>query len=265
MDPVLASTMFQDWNHLPWAFVMVDCERRIVAANAAFCTLIDASQDSLTGVSLGELFRSPVETVSSGIQRVRVTTNGRVHWLQLHRHLFDGNDGTEYAAWLVSDITDLDNRRRDRASASAGRSSVEVDSDTGALRREAIIRELGAQVSRSRRYANPLSCLLVHMQAPPHLLDETRRATAKAISDHLRWVDRIGVLSPLEFLVVLPETSEQGVAAVRDKVESFARTGTLPECAQIDVQATVWTANDSTDGLLSKLRRRPPIAGADAA
>lgn len=85
-----------------------------------------------------------------------------------------------------------------------------VDELTGLPNRKALRQSLELHVSRSRRYANPLSVILVRLAGVP---DDARLApsvlaTARYLRDRLRWVDQIARWDDQSFLVVLPETGE---------------------------------------------------------
>ncbi len=89
-----------------------------------------------------------------------------------------------------------------------------ADEDTGMPNRRALFHNLESHVSRSRRYGNTLSILLLEIAN----LDEFARHDASAtavplliairnmLNDQLRWADTIGRLDEREFLLILPET-----------------------------------------------------------
>jgi len=84
-----------------------------------------------------------------------------------------------------------------------------TDPVTGLQNRRAIIQELDRQISRSRRYQNPLAVIRLSLDTEAD--EETRHSLLRTISqmlkDKLRWADEIGMLDDHTFLLVLPETS----------------------------------------------------------
>jgi diguanylate cyclase (GGDEF)-like protein len=87
-----------------------------------------------------------------------------------------------------------------------------TDAETNMPNRRALYQQLESQVSRSRRYENPLSILIMQFDnldefsarfgsATPLLL-----ALRNMLNDQLRWADTIGRLDSGEFLLILPET-----------------------------------------------------------
>lgn len=87
-----------------------------------------------------------------------------------------------------------------------------TDAETNMPNRRALFQQLESQVARSRRYANPLSILILHLDNQDEF--ETRYgsltplliALRNMLNDQLRWADTIGRLDSGEFLLILPET-----------------------------------------------------------
>jgi len=89
-----------------------------------------------------------------------------------------------------------------------------TDAETGMPNRRALSQNLESQVSRSRRYQNPLTILIMRMDNLPefmaqHGTDSAKPllvATRNVLNDQLRWADIIGRMDENEFLLILPET-----------------------------------------------------------
>lgn len=81
---------------------------------------------------------------------------------------------------------------------------------------------LDYEVSRSRRYDNPLSLLKLHIvlvDKPDNIADETIRQTIKdTLMDVLRWADMIGNTSQGSYLMVLPETPSSALEQLEKKI-----------------------------------------------
>ncbi|MGD2119171.1 MAG: diguanylate cyclase [Chromatiales bacterium] len=116
-----------------------------------------------------------------------------------------------------------------------------TDELTGLANERALSQNLAIQVTRSRRYHNPLSLALVDIKTDDqasHILDEQFDETIVAIShflrDRLRWADFIARCQPSRFVVVLPETGEeeakrlfQDIVNERDKIDLPAEQSSL--------------------------------------
>lgn len=83
-----------------------------------------------------------------------------------------------------------------------------IDPVTGLKNRRAILKELDRQISRSRRYENPLAVIRLTVETNGELEHqrESMRSISQTLKDKLRWADEVGMLEPGTFLVVLPET-----------------------------------------------------------
>ncbi len=139
-------------------------------------------------------------------------------------------------------VHDADTEQALRAEIARLREQVEAlkltDDLTGLPNRRAIGQALELQVSRSRRYGNPLGIVLVKVGVADEqveLVGDGADALVLGISrflrDRLRWVDQIGRWDETEFLLVLPETgrehAEQLVAKIRDELQALRLPGPL--------------------------------------
>jgi len=99
-----------------------------------------------------------------------------------------------------------------------------VDPLTGMPNYRAILSALEPQVSRSRRYGNVLSTIIVQLTNLSELqsiLGEAQTndliiACSHMLNDQVRWADMIGHIDAHEFLLILPETSEQDSHKLKD-------------------------------------------------
>lgn len=134
----------------------------------------------------------------------------------------------------------------------------------GMLPRAALKGRLEAEVSRSRRYANPLSCITVAIRAND--LAATGNALARVLKEQLRWVDVLGQWSEDTLLVVLPETTAEAATALRAKlVDAFAQAVAAGAIAPgaFAIGCAAWQRGDSAERIVTRARAsaRNPRAG----
>ncbi len=85
-----------------------------------------------------------------------------------------------------------------------------TDELTGLTNRRALKRALETQVTRSRRYHNPLSVMLIEValeDSTEEPGDEIILAVSRFLGESLRWVDMIARWDKQQFILVLPETA----------------------------------------------------------
>lgn len=107
-----------------------------------------------------------------------------------------------------------------------------TDKLTGLANERAFHRVLNAQVTRSRRYTNPLCLAVVEIDVEPDQEEITQDivlAVSRYLRDRLRWVDLIARWSDDRFMLILPETSVEDATKILNKIKNEFATATLPE------------------------------------
>ena len=120
----------------------------------------------------------------------------------------------------------------------------------GVLSREAALLRLDAEISRSRRYANPLSCLVAQVD------DDTGAYTGleRMLREQLRWVDVLARWSEHELLVLLPETHARAATALCRKLANQARSQTSP--IVVLWGASTWRRGDDANRFVARASAR---------
>ena len=147
---------------------------------------------------------------------------------------------------------------------------------TGLPNRRALIDLLEAQISRSRRYHNPLAVIRLELQGletSPERRAVVLVAVAHLLNDQLRWSDIRGYWNEATFLLVLPETSASSATQLAHKlITRLASTvrddrgETLAIYARAAV--TAWTTGDDLQRMMTRVntlieqasQKKPPIA-----
>jgi GGDEF domain-containing protein len=119
------------------------------------------------------------------------------------------------------------------------------------------------EVSRSRRYDNPLTMLKVKLivfgeSLPADLNHEINLMVSEVLKDELRWADMIGHSETGEFLLVLPETSKEATDALKQKIKQAVAgrmTHNFPEKEyELVFGEAHWQKGDSSAMLLDRAR-----------
>lgn len=121
---------------------------------------------------------------------------------------------------------------------------------------------LDYEVSRSRRYQNPLSLMKCHLlinENPQEINEDEIQACVKnTLMDELRWADMIGNTQQGSYLMVLPETPKESTQALQEKLQEAisAELKNLSNNIVITLVFSVahWEKNDDSSSLLKKAR-----------
>lgn len=122
---------------------------------------------------------------------------------------------------------------------------------TGLLTHRAMMLVLEPQVSRSRRYNNPLSVAILSIDYDnAEMSADHQRRAGRMLKDLLRWADLIGHDTKGNFLLVLPETSGKDAAMLAEKVTS--QISDIPGISNATVGLSEWEKGDSAISLINR-------------
>jgi GGDEF domain-containing protein len=213
LSPALAASVLRD---LPVGIAILDDAAEVVWTNPALAFYLGKAEDELPEV-VAALHDAKLETGSVGRLDQVEGQDGRLRKLLYSISALD--DGQR-----VLSLVDISAAKRGKfATLRRGLLNVatRVDPGTGALARDSIFQELVAQVSRSRRYDNPLTVILMRvLDAANSQVEDpvASRAIAQALKQRLRWVDSVGVWDDGQFLLLLPETTADAAAALATEI-----------------------------------------------
>jgi len=201
---------------------LIDETGAVAWANAAFITRIGSSRDACCGKTLSEL--DPSGKATEGIilkPMAPIGIDAQLARLPAHDNRLD-------------------------------------TSQIGLLSRATALQRMDLEISRSRRYGNPLSCMLVAL--PADTTTEQLTALARFLREQLRWVDVTARWDDATLLVLLPETSAAAVGELGRKLEDQARLQ-LPD-GRFEWTAGTWARGDDALGLVVRARRGEAAAEA---
>ncbi|MGE0386648.1 MAG: GGDEF domain-containing protein [Gammaproteobacteria bacterium] len=259
---------------LPMGVLALDAQGRVCWANDTAAELFGVEPGMLIGHALGGLPAKRRLRLSKTTEKIRVTPrSGQTRWVECIMQRI--NAGPVVAVACLTDVTAYEERQQALMSGIASRTADRVNHATGLLTREALQRELLAQVSRSRRYRNPLSVVMLKL-APTRPggdrvtpLDRHRlsRIVARMMRERLRWVDVVGQPAPDEFLLILPETSLDAARQVVRKLKGQLKTldqndPLLLEGRAVMIDAVEWQGGEDAHALLERLARLVGAPGA---
>jgi diguanylate cyclase (GGDEF)-like protein len=142
---------------------------------------------------------------------------------------------------------------------------AELDELTGAFNRRCIMRMLEEEIARSHRVGSPCSIALIDLDHFKRINDayghptgdEVLRTFAITTFANIRTIDRFGRYGGEEFLLVLPDTSEESGARMLDRLRAIIAEldwGAFSHGMRVTISAGVATlrANETSDNFLAR-------------
>jgi diguanylate cyclase (GGDEF)-like protein len=194
-----------------------------------------------------------------GLYFVAADGNRPERWLQCRDQAVDRG-----AAKYFVDVTEL---RRVQALqeriAGQLQELATIDPSTGLFTARALMQNLEPLVSRSRRYSNPLSVLVMSVtgtSAGP-VTSQVLLAVGCMLKDQMRWADIISRTGNSEFVMVLPETSGEQTQKLVDKIKTNLANLDVAEqgakALSVDARFGVasWQKGDDAQQLLQRAQK----------
>ena len=251
----------------PFGVVLSRQNGNVVWANSAAGEFLGVAPGALVGAPLDRFLPGRALAVGSDIFRHRVTdADGRSRWLQRSVSTVEVASGEPLRLDVLVDLGELDQRGQMRDAVVVGRQDSRLDAETGVLNRLSVLQILSSEISRARRYGNPLSMVLVRFSDCRRLASaevthaSSRQAVAHCVNEALRWVDSVGALDRGELLVVLPETDASAADAVSRKLGDLCAELALPEpgvALRYSIAGMAWSGELNVDKTLTQLRAEP--------
>ncbi|RMG34419.1 MAG: diguanylate cyclase [Gammaproteobacteria bacterium] len=251
MPQTHALSPIQEHHDIPASGVaLIDARGRIEWANDSFAERLGEPAESLPGVSLDDLAQ-------------------QLDWLDADapvavgaRHLLPERiPAGDKTLLVLHDVSELQRLREENAALRL------TDDLTGLPNRRAITQALEQQISRSRRYGNPLAVVLVQLGVAEQQIellgdsaDQLALGIARFLRDRLRWVDQIGRWDDDLFLLVLPETTREDADQLTSKIHRELEALRLPApletlSPQLHFGIATWAKGDDLRTLLRTASR----------
>jgi len=229
LHPELARSIV---NGLPIGVAVIDPNGRVVWGNAVLSDLLETAIADIIGCSANSLqLPLPKPDQTSGEQAFQV--NERASLLSISRSLDGSNPGGQ--TLLVIDRENAIDWFFDALATG----SFDGSAASRFLSRNALSGRLQIEISCSRRYGNPLSCLVIHLEFSDLVSAEQHQTVndqiAAILIEQLRWVDLLGQWSPNSLVVVLPETVENAALCLSAKVAEALRATVGPQAPHIGI------------------------------
>lgn len=214
-------------NTAPVGVLVLNAERQVAWANDTCHAFLGMAAGSLRDKNFTQMAATVFQRVvgQEGIYFVAANADRPERWLQCRDQPLDQGSEVKY----FSDVTEL---RRVQAQqeriAQQLQELATMDPNTGLFTARALMQNLDPLVSRSRRYSNPLSVVVMSVSGLADYNAQPKGPNAQQVllavgymlKDQLRWADIISRTPDDEFIMVLPETTREQAEKLVDKIRT---------------------------------------------
>lgn len=245
----------------PMGLAISDSKQNITWVNETFQNYLGITDEEINGHSINDLpeVLQPLFTTASAVHIPKNAIRDD-QWFMCNQKKL--NDNTIH---YITDVGPLHLLMKEREYLKDElREALSVDEVTGMPNKVALFQSLEPQISRSRRYNNQLSIIIMRVN---HLdkLDAIETANlllpiSQMLNDQVRWADIVGKLNDSDFLLVLPETDEQGCKNIcinlEERLEDLPIQDELPDSFNIAASFgySEWAKGDDLTLLMKKAR-----------
>lgn len=247
----------------PMGMAISDNDKNITWVNQSFQNYLGISSDEINGHSIDELpeILKPLFTSSAAVH-IPANTIRDDQWFMCSQQALEGKNDTVHYITDVGPLHLLMQEREDLKEEL--KESLAVDEVTGMPNKVALFQSLEPQISRSRRYNNLLSIMIMRVNDFDHL-DNTQAASlllpiSQMLNDQVRWADIVGKLNESDFLFVLPETGNDACVKLSDNLEERLQQLEIPKDLPDNFKITAsfgyceWEKGDDLSLLMQKAR-----------
>lgn len=264
MQPMNLNQATQALDFVPVGVLLLNQERQIIWANAASQVFLGLPAAELAVKNFSQITASVLQRVvgQEGVFYVAAAGERAERWLQCRDQPVEQGE-VKY----LTDVTELRRLQgqQDRI-AHQLQELATLDPGTGLFTPRALMQNLEPLVSRSRRYNNPLSVVVMSVAGladfnnRPHgpNAQQVLLAVGHLLKDQLRWADIISRSSNNEFVMVLPETSTDSAQKLVEKIRARLASLAIPTAPEksyaIDARFGVasWQKGDDAQQLLQR-------------
>lgn len=266
IDPELFDLIL---DNLPIGVGVFDLEGTIRRANATLLGWLDIGAEDLADAARGRRLPEHIGALFTEAENIIVPPSGNRPARSLvaqHLRLGPGRNGIARVSFYrdVSQLPEIEPVLQ--ALQEKTEQLALSDPVTGLPNRRALVRALEPMVSRSRRYSNPLSVVIMRVDNVRAVeatqgaaaADQVLIAIGHLLRDQTRWADMLGRVDTRSFALLLQETTRADavklvskIAAQTAKLAAPATTG-HGQPVQTSFGVAEWRMGDDVNSLLER-------------
>ena len=224
----------------PSFIIIIDENKSIYWLNQSFCDFIGVDRDEVIGLSEKNSKEACLRQVLLAKKRVELFSGIFDKWIELDDVMMLnsrdwGEADQELTVCFYSDASQkikIENQMVQLEHTIAHK--MPYDSITGLLTHQSMHQSLNTEVSRSRRYNNPLSLVLMNVDYKSYNeiddhKEQVRLTISQLLKDKTRWADTIGHIEQHDFALLLPETAFNSAETLINKLNTSLQYVNLDE------------------------------------
>ena len=217
----------------PSGVVIMDADGQISWANRTFEQILGQSLAQLSGKKITDIAEVNLTEMLDGSEAYQILTGSdrAEKWYTRYSQPLVSDASNTYTVEYLTDATSLKSMQVERDLLSAQLQEIApIDPNSGLLTEKAIMQNVDLLVSRSRRYENPLSVVVMDVDSAGsgHDNEQVMHSIGQLLKDQMRWADLICRVKDSRILMVLPETDSAATAKLVDKIGAHLKQLTVP-------------------------------------
>jgi diguanylate cyclase (GGDEF)-like protein/PAS domain S-box-containing protein len=249
----------------PIGVALTDDKQKITWVNESFQTFLGITADEISGKSIDQLPESlkPLFLTTSTVHLVANSIRDE-QWFMCSQSCINGSG---HVIHYITDVGPLHFLLQDREVLKRQlKDALATDEVTGMPNKMALFQSLESQISRSRRYNNLLSIVIMRVNHLADLMETQANSVLLCISqmlnDQVRWADIVGRLNDNEFLLVLPETFEEAAKNLCENLNERMNALVLPDGLPADFKLNAnfgyaeWAKGDDLSLFMQKTQKK---------
>jgi len=257
-------------DNSPLGIIVINDNGSIEWVNKNMCNILHSPESDLLDKTVSSIDSRLAGLFADGTtMHLKATSKHNDIWLINVAHKVTDNPEMGSIHYL-SDVSSLHSLAVQHEDLKSDFEDVNViDPVTGLANKRAVFQALEPQVSRSRRYENPLSIIIMKLNDLTTIesnfgesaMNKMMVDISQMLNDQLRWADTIGRLDDDEFIFVLPETDSKAsknlIAKVKDRLTEISlEDKTLPSIIQTQFGSASWEKGDDVGLLMRRAREQ---------
>ena len=252
------NTVQQTLSNAPVGILLLGTDNKVLWHNNTLESLLGLSADQLSEQSADSMAADVRGILIAPPETIFLQHGDQQRWIRCHRQ--DNGDNSHTHFYLDITQEQLLKLERDKLAEDLQQLTTR-DTITGLPNRLALLQGLEPLISRSRRYENPLSIVLLSLsfegENDVNICEKVWTGVGLMLKDQMRWADIIGRYNGSDFLLILPETEESAAKMLAEKLNELISDLSLGDDASIKPTAywgvTGWTKGDDANLMLKRI------------